>query len=964
MEHRVNEPERWQQVEGLFHAVLALDEPERPGFLRHACADDDSLRRELDSLLTFERRSPAFMRDSALEAAAVLLSSDSTTEPPDRQLGPYVIGELLGSGGMGNVYRARDTKLERPVAIKFLSDDVADPAARHRFHREARMASSLNHPHIVTVHDAGDVDGRLYLVTEFVDGGTLRDWMREPHGWRGAVELLSGVAEALATAHEAGILHRDIKPENILLAKNGYAKLGDFGLAKLHAAATGGTAAPPTTDGRTQPWIIVGTAAYMSPEQAAGHSLDARSDIFSFGVVLYEALAGQRPFTGPSATDVLHAIMHTPASPLPDDVPPALRRVVDKALAKDPSQRYQTMRQIVTELRHVTLQSGEVSLDVTARPRVRSRRQTSFKIGAIVLAAAVAAALMTWRARSAGDERRPAYVQLTSFTDSVVSPVLSPDGRMLAFIRAESAVAGSPDRPGEVYVKLLPDGEPVQLTRDGYPKLFPAFSPDGSRIAYTTIVNDLTLDTWTVPVLGGPPQRLLANASGLTWISGGAAPRVMYSEFVGRGFQMAVATSTESRTQHRTVYLPPAESGMAHRSQVSPDGRHVLVVEMDFNGWLPCRLVPFDGSSQGTPVGPSPAQCTDATWSPDGKWMYFSTNTGTGASTWRQRFPNGTPEQVTAGVTEEEGIRFAADGRTFVTSIGGRQSEIWIHGPTGERQITSEGFAFFPNISPDGTRVFYIVRESAARNFMTGGLWSTELETGQRRRWLPDFQMLHYTISADGQRVVFVAADGGHTPVWLASLDGQTPPRRIAAADSWVAYFGPPGEVVFAGAEKTAGFIYRVREDGTSLQKVSSTPLLLPFGVSPDGRWVPAAEGPAAARDQLMVYPIDGGSPVPICRCYPAPNIDAGPLPPQMAWTPDARFLYLKFGTSTYAIPLRSGQMLPRVPASGFPSADAVAALPGAQLVSHDAVFPGPNPSIYAVMKLTTQRNIYRVSVR
>ena len=345
--------------------------------------------------------------------------------------------------------------------------------------------------------------------------------------------------------------------------------------------------------------------------------------------------------------------------------------------------------------------------------------------------------------------------------------------------------------------------------------------------------------------------------------------------------------------------------------------------------------------------------------------MYFSTNTGNGVHTWRQRFPDGTPEQVTFGATEEEGIHFAPDGRSFVTSVGNRQSTVWIHDSRGDRQITSEGFAFFPTVSPDGKKLYYLVRAGGARKFVTGGLWAADLESGQRQRLLPDFQMQHYTISADGQRVVLVASDdAGRTPVWLAALNGRTAPRQLTTIDGGVAYFGTPGEVVFAGEEKPAVFMYRIKEDGTELQKISPTPMLFPFGVSPDGRWVPAAEGPAPeTRNVLMVYPAGGGSPRLICRCYPPQGIDNGPTPSYISWTPDGRFLYLKFQTSTYAIPLQPGQMLPPIPASGFPSKEAVAALPGARLISEESVFPGPNPSIYAFMKVATQRNIYRVPV-
>src|SRR3984885_9051176 len=217
------------------------------------------------------------------------ITDNSKALTPGTVIGAYRIEGPLGEGGMGTVYRALDTKLNRPVAVKFLSDDLADAEARRRFQREAQMASSLNHPHILTVYDVGEFGGRQYLVTEFVDGGTLKDWIHaEKRTWRQIVELLTGVADGLATAHNAGILHRDIKPANILVAKNGYAKLADFGLAKLSAASSEETRM--LTVDRTRPGLIVGTIAYMSPEQASGQQLDARSDIFSFGIVLYELL--------------------------------------------------------------------------------------------------------------------------------------------------------------------------------------------------------------------------------------------------------------------------------------------------------------------------------------------------------------------------------------------------------------------------------------------------------------------------------------------------------------------------------------------------------------------------------------------------------------------------------------------------------------------------------------------------
>jgi len=306
---------------------------------------------------------------------------------------------------MGEVYRAEDTRLNRPVAIKFLLRALEGDDARHRFRREVSALSALNHPHIVTVHEAGIVDGRDYLVTEYVDGGTLGSWARaEPRTWRQIVELLVGVADALATAHDAGILHRDIKPDNILVAKNGYAKLADFGLAKVAAGANDATqtvAGSPTRAG-----VIVGTINYLSPEQARGARLDARSDIFSFGIVLYELLSGRRPFTGSTELHVVEAILHETPPPLGDEAPSELRTVVEKALEKDPADRYQSMRDLVVDLRRLTRQTG-------VRPTPTPPPHRSFRWGTVaasVIVLLAAAGALWWRSTSssAGGSGLPA----------------------------------------------------------------------------------------------------------------------------------------------------------------------------------------------------------------------------------------------------------------------------------------------------------------------------------------------------------------------------------------------------------------------------------------------------------------------------------------------------------------------------------------------------------------------------
>ena len=290
---------------------------------------------------------------------------------------------------------------------------------------------------------------------------------------------------------------------------------------------------------------------------------------------------------------------------------------------------------------------------------------------------------------------RSEWVPLTDFADSATSPALSSDGRMLTFLRGP----GTFMTPGQVYVKMLPDGAPVRLTDDNRTKMSPAFSPDGSVIAYGA-----PMDIWVVPVLGGTPRLLLPNASGLSWID---ERRILYSE-IDTGLHMRIVTSTESRTGSRNVYPPAEANGMAHRSYLSPDGNWILVAEMDEVGWLPCRLVPMDGSSPGHPVGLPRRPCQSAAWSPSGEWMYINTHDGGDFDIWRQRFPDGEPEQVTSATTEEMGIAMAPDGRSLITSVGGEQSTLWIHDGDGERQVTSEGFAMFPRLSPDGKTLYYL----------------------------------------------------------------------------------------------------------------------------------------------------------------------------------------------------------------------------------------------------------------
>jgi serine/threonine protein kinase/tetratricopeptide (TPR) repeat protein len=382
--------DRWRQVERIFHDALEVEPSEQARFIETACAGDTSLKQEVEAMIRSSEKAETFLEMSANEIAVGPPGLSAFETVASWTFRHYEIKTLLGSGGMGDVYLARDTQLNRSVAIKFLSSDLANESTRLRFQEEARMASALNHPHILTVHEAGEFEGRPYLVTEFVDGGTLGKWIHDAKpDWRQSIELLIGIADGLACAHDAGILHRDIKPDNILVTKTGYAKLADFGLAKfVRPARDDQTGA--LTAGRTRPGTIMGTIAYMSPEQALAGSLDARSDIFSFGVMLFEMLSGRRPFEGSTDLETLQAIIHTPAPSLAElcpDVPAGLCAAVARMLEKESAKRYQSAREMLAALRSLSRDSWE-TFAAPSRQR-RSVRSSRFLSAAAVVSIAI-----------------------------------------------------------------------------------------------------------------------------------------------------------------------------------------------------------------------------------------------------------------------------------------------------------------------------------------------------------------------------------------------------------------------------------------------------------------------------------------------------------------------------------------------------------------------------------------------
>ena len=861
------------------------------------------------------------------------------------RLGPYEIVAPLGSGGMGDVYKARDTRLDRVVAIKVSKDQFSE-----RFEREARAVAALNHPHLSQLYDVGP----NYLVMEFVEGAPVRP----PDSPRQLLDLAVQIADGLTAAHAAGIVHRDLKPDNIFVTSSGQVKILDFGLAMMRPPSTEAVSAR-RTEAVTDAGTTVGTVAYMSPEQARGELVDARTDLWSLGVVLYEMATRVRPFDGSTSAVIFEALLGRAPVPVRErnpKIPPELERIIGRLLEKDRETRYQSAADVRADLKRVERDSssGGAAI-VTARPA--SRRFTYRAVGLIVLVLVVLAGGvgLFYSVQPSAPVTSPSeYTQITNFNDSATAPSLSPDGRMVTFKRGDDGFLSS----GQIYVKLLPNGESVPLTAVAGRRFGPVFTPDGSRVAYSQVTAG-SWDTWTVPVLGGQPTRLLPNASGLTWI---ADHLVLFSE-IKTGLHMGIVTATESRADSREIYFQPNEHAMAHYSYASPDRQSVLVVEMTSAHAFtqPCRLIPFDGSSAGRQVGPQ-GTCTSAAWSPDGQWMYFGATVGGSSHLWRQSFPDGAPEQITFGPLEEEGIAVAPDGRSLVTSVGTRRSAIWIHDGAGERAIVSEGYAAAPRLSQDGTRVFYLLVRDwwlSARGWVASSaeLRSMDLASGKSDSVLSGVSVTDYDISRDEKEVAFTTTDSdGASQIWLAPLDRRTPPRQIAAGDQ--VSFAADGDLVFRSLEEKTNLLVRIKKDGTGRERITTVPVLDKYGVSPDGEWV-SILSPATGQDVVtaatLAVPIRGGAPMKIC----APGCQAG-------WSSDGKFFYvwnrvsLMSSGKTLAIPVPVGKSLPDLPTSGIDVAIG-GGLPGALVIERGPLSPGRDPSTYVFTKTDLQRNLFRI---
>lgn len=589
-------------------------------------------------------------------------------------------------------------------------------------------------------------------------------------------------------------------------------------------------------------------------------------------------------------------------------------------------------------------------------PVAAPRRRIAAYITAAVCALLVVVGILAYRSV----HLRPGkitYTQLTDFTDSAVAPALSPDGRTLAFIRGRESFLST----DQIYAKLLPNGEAKRLTDDGRPKYGLAFSPDGSEIAYT-VLEPHFFSTYTVSTLGGDPHLLLRNAAGLSWLD---QHHLLYSEIpTGSGIHLGLVTETVPSTGIRQIYFPPHERGMAHYSYPSPDHHWVLVVQMDGTGaWAPCSLISFDGGSPPRTIGPN-GPCTSAGWSPDGTWMYFTAAVKGSSHLWRQRFPDGTPEQVTFGPTEEEGVAVENTGHSLITSVGAQQGAIWIHDPGGDRPLSSEGDAAVglspPTFRENDQILYYLLRHGPEDS--GAELWRTMLDSGKSEAVFPGIFMHGYDVSPDGKRVVYsTAAPGGKTQFWLAPVDRTSPASKVGDIGGTQPLFGAQGQILFEQPEGSANYLERVNPDGSGRSKVVPYPTIGVEGISPGRRWIVASipESPDGSGLANVAIPVDGGPPRRICTNYCDP-----------VWSSDGKFLFVQVEDASrenpgrsLAIPVGPGEDLSALPPEGVKSMAEASSIPGAVSVPRAYLAPGADPNHFAYINITVHRNLYRISL-
>jgi hypothetical protein len=895
------------------------------------------------------------------------------------RLGPYEIKKQLGAGGMGEVYLAEDTRLGRQVAIKVLPSEFASDGERlARFEQEARASAALNHPGIAAVYDIGveeEGDRRIhYMVQEYLEGETLRGLLdRGNLPRRRALVLCAEIAEALSAAHEAGIVHRDLKPDNVFVLPTGRAKVLDFGLAKLTEMSavglSGDNSMSPTVVG-TMAGTIMGTAGYMAPEQVHGENVDQRADLFALGCVLYEMLGGSRAFGGQSLPDTLAKILHQEPEPLPD-LDPALARLLEKCLAKEPAERFQHADDLAVDLRYLASADRAAG---SAAVSDAAAAGTGLKPLAVTALALVALAVGYAGARliggdtgsgggTGGDSLQP--VQLTRFSTGVIDPAVSANGQFLAFLADDPN-----DGWSQVYVKSLPDGPPLRLTSTPGHKRSPAFSPDGSRIAYSAIGEDWKWDTWSVSINGGDPRLMLRNANALQWTRDG---RILFSQFK-EGAHLGITRADESGANQEELWFPPLGFQMAHQSDLSPDGSRIVIGYMGASRGprVQCFVssLPVPEGEPAEPAGPCAMQVR---FSVDGEWIYYHAR---GApEIWRSPADGGPAEPIVEqlpGFDAMEGFALTPDGESLIYAAGTQTEQVWLRRADGsERRITFEGDAYDPQFSADGRYVLYQQAGSEGR-----ALWRYGLSDGSREQVCQGLASRAFVVAPDGNRVLMgsTTADSRATgepetvagvSLTLCHIDGTEAPRVVV--DDQQAFAGAPvfdpvsGGDVFYYVAQTVDGIYQLRaydlstDSSRVVWSASAGRQVGLVDVSSDGAWLSVKQD--LAKSNAWLLPTDGSA-------DPELIVEGWDL----EWGPEGNsFIFFNDGmvSSAWQLPNPEGLLAP----AGVPTRPDAEALRGAgatRLMSAMGFSrASASPRLYEAAYSTGERrtNLYQVGL-
>ena len=757
---------------------------------------------------------------------------------PNSLLGPYRIVAPLGAGGMGEVFRARDPKLDRDVAIKVLPGNLAaDQDALDRFEREAKAVAALSHPNILAIHEFGHASGRHFVVMELLEGQTLRQMLEggalPP---KKAIELGHQIAEGLAAAHGKGIVHRDLKPENLFVTRDGHVKILDFGLARQTLPGSAGETTLETVRG-TEPGMVMGTIGYMAPEQVRGQAADYRADIFAFGVVLYEMLAGARAFERATGAETMTAILREDPPPLTtirDSVPPGLERVVDHCLEKRPEDRFQSARDLAFALgASASSTSGRATAaTITHGPRRNIARAALPALGMFIVGLAGGALL--YRQLTPSSPAAPTLnVRYLTYSGSDFSPSASPDGRAIAF---------RSDRDGRarIWVKQLATGTEAALT-EGPLDDSPAFSPDGSTILFTRGTGGEARALFRVPLLGGEPRRIVEDATDGSWSPDGnrivflrmqpASPGKVAATYV-------VVAASDGTSQRVLTHVDGSALASPHWS---PDGRQISLTGTTVgSGSFSLRLVNVDTGTMETAVAATAGRPWAARWTPSGRLLYtdgqVSAASLAGTTGRLLAVAPGSNRPLTLFSSVDSLGQFAVidENRAVVESQVSRQNIVEWSGGRSKPLSLGRASDRQPIYSPDGQWIVF--SSDRAGNL---DLWASSTSTGELRQltddasddWDPAF-------TAQG-RLLWSSNRSGNFEIWIAEADGSGAKQLTHdGVDAENPSMSPDGTwLVYASTRPNEAGLWRARGDGSDAKLLVPGLLGLPE-ISPDGQYV------------------------------------------------------------------------------------------------------------------------------